>query len=36
MLTDSITTEEIGEYLRLGFQAFLPRLTNTEEIHRHN
>ncbi len=32
MLTDSITTEEIGDYLRLGFQAFLPHLTNTEEI----
>lgn len=32
LLTDSIATEEIGEYLRLGFQAFLPRLINNEEI----
>lgn len=32
LLTDSIATEEIGEYLSLGFKAFLPRLTNTEEI----
>ena len=32
LLTDSIATEEIGEYLSLGFKAFLPRLTNIEEI----
>ena len=32
LLTDSIATEEIGEYLNLGFKAFLPRLTNSDEI----
>ena len=32
LLSDSLTTEEMGEYLSLGFKAFLPRLTNTEEI----
>jgi two-component system, NarL family, response regulator YdfI len=32
LLTDSITTEEIGEYLALGFKAFLPRLMSSNEI----
>jgi DNA-binding NarL/FixJ family response regulator len=32
LLTDSITTEEIAEYLALGFKAFLPRLLNIAEI----
>jgi two-component system, NarL family, response regulator YdfI len=32
LLTDSITTEEIVEYLALGFKAFLPRLINIAEI----
>ncbi|MGK7948540.1 MAG: response regulator transcription factor [Xenococcaceae cyanobacterium] len=32
LLSDSITTEEMGEYLSLGFKAFLPRLINTEEM----
>lgn len=32
LLIDSITNEEMDEYLRLGFKAFLPRLINTEDI----
>jgi two-component system, NarL family, response regulator YdfI len=32
LLTDTLTTEEMGEYLALGFKGFLPRLINTEEI----
>jgi two-component system, NarL family, response regulator YdfI len=32
LLTDSITSEEIGEYLALGFKAFLPRLMSSNEI----
>jgi two-component system, NarL family, response regulator YdfI len=32
LLTDSLTTEEIAEYLALGFKAFLPRLINVAEI----
>ena len=32
LLTDALTTEEIGEYLHLGFKGFLPRLINAEEI----
>ncbi|MGL5833372.1 MAG: response regulator transcription factor, partial [Waterburya sp.] len=32
LLTDSITTEEISEYLALGFKAFLPRLMSSNEI----
>lgn len=32
LLTDSLSVEEMGEYLSLGFRAFLPRLTNTNEI----
>lgn len=32
LLTDSITIEEMSEYLHLGFKGFLPRLLNTEEI----
>lgn len=32
LLSDLITAEEMGEYLSLGFKAFLPRLINTEEI----
>ncbi|WP_036483744.1 response regulator transcription factor [Myxosarcina sp. GI1] len=32
LLTDSLTVEELGEYLDLGFKAFLPRLTNADEI----
>ncbi|MEM8673009.1 MAG: response regulator transcription factor [Cyanobacteria bacterium P01_G01_bin.67] len=31
LLIDSLTTEEIDEYLHLGFKGFLPRLTTTEE-----
>ncbi|MEM7759048.1 MAG: response regulator transcription factor [Cyanobacteria bacterium P01_A01_bin.40] len=30
LLIDSLTTEEIDEYLHLGFKGFLPRLTTTE------
>ena len=32
LLTDSLTAEEMDEYLSLGFKAFLPRLTKTDEI----
>lgn len=32
LLTDSLIAEEMNEYLSLGFKAFLPRLTNTNEI----
>ena len=32
LLTDSLTTEEIGEHLALGFKAFLPRLITATEI----
>jgi two-component system, NarL family, response regulator YdfI len=32
LLTDTLTTEEMGEYLTLGFKGFLPRLSDTEEI----
>jgi two-component system, NarL family, response regulator YdfI len=32
LLIDSITAEEIAEYLALGFKAFLPRLINIAEI----
>jgi two-component system, NarL family, response regulator YdfI len=32
LLTDSLTTEEIADYLALGFTAFLPRLINIAEI----
>lgn len=32
LLADSLTVEEMSEYLHLGFKGFLPRLLNTEEI----
>jgi two-component system, NarL family, response regulator YdfI len=32
LLTNSLTTEEIGEYLDLGFKGFLPRLIDADEI----
>lgn len=32
LLTDSLTTEEIGEYIELGVKAFLPRLSAATEI----
>ena len=32
LLTDSLTTEEIGEYLDLGFLGFLPRSIDADEI----
>lgn len=32
LLTDSLTTEELDEYLELGFKGFLPRLISASEI----
>ena len=32
LLIDSLATEEIGEYLALGFRGFLPRLIDADEI----
>ena len=32
LLIDSITTEEIDEYLSIGFRGFLPRLIDADEI----
>ena len=32
LLTDSLTTEELDEYLQLGFKGFLPRLMSATEI----
>ena len=32
LLTDSLTTEEIGEYLDLGFLGFLPRSLDADEV----
>ena len=32
LLTDSLTTEELDEYLELGFKGFLPRLMSATEI----
>ncbi len=32
LLTDSLTAEEIGEYIELGVKAFLPRLSAATEI----
>ena len=32
LLTDSLTTEEIDEYLELGFRGFLPRLVSATEV----
>ena len=32
LLTDSLTTEEIDEYLDLGFRGFLPRLVSAAEV----
>ena len=32
LLTDELKTEELEDYLQLGFKGFLPRLINTDEI----
>ena len=32
LLTDSLTTDEVGEYLDLGFLGFLPRSIDADEI----
>lgn len=32
LLTDALTTEEMVEYLNLGFKGFLPRLSDADEI----